>query len=600
MPSRFGRRSWLWFPLLAVALLLASDLLTLSPFGPKTIPYSEFRNDVAEDKVKEVTISGTEIRGTLKSQPPGWHNAAFRTTRVDDPNLFENLATADVVVNGTAPGLPWGQLLLWGLPVLMVVTFLLTTMRGAASPLAFGKSRARLHMESKSDVTFKDVAGVDEAKEELREVVDFLRTPQKLTRLGGRLPKGILLVGPPGTGKTLLARAVAGEAAVPFFDISGSEFVELFVGVGAARVRDLFAQARTAAPCIIFIDELDAIGKVRGAGMLAHEERDQTLNQLLVELDGFDPRTGVVLMAATNRPETLDPALLRAGRFDRHVLVDRPSRQGRLEILKVHAATVKLQTEVDLERVATMTPGLAGADLANIVNEAALLAVRKDRSAVTREDLDEAVERVVAGLARRNRVLTPQERRRVALHEAGHALVALSLPGSDPVQKISIIPRGVGAIGYNIQAPATDRRVLSKPELEMKIAVLLGGRAAESLVLGSVSTGAEDDIDKATQLARAMVRNWGMSDVLGPVRLETEPQAPIAAPLPYSEETARSVDHEVRLLFEQQQALADRILAERRDVLERAAQALLEHETLTGEELEKLFAADSHEPKAAA
>jgi cell division protease FtsH len=601
MERRIISRTWLWLAALAVGLWLVSDLFSHSAWGPKDIPYSDFGNAVDAAKVKDVVVSNNEIIGAMKQTPEGWKTDTFRTIRVDDPKLYERLAAAHVTVTGTRSGFPWAGLLIWLVPLAFMALLLLPMLRGtAANPLAFGKSRARLHMESKTDVTFKDVAGVDEAKDELREVVDFLRAPQKLTRLGGRLPKGILLVGPPGTGKTLLARAVAGEAHVPFFDISGSEFVELFVGVGASRVRDLFAQARTAAPCIIFIDELDAIGKVRGGGMLAHEERDQTLNQLLVELDGFDPRTGVVLMAATNRPETLDPALLRAGRFDRHVLVDRPSRQGRLEILQVHATKVRLEREADLERVASMTPGLAGADLANIVNEAALLAVRREHDAVKSEDFDEAVERVVAGLARRNRVLTPQERRRVALHEIGHALVAMSLPGADPVQKISIIPRGVAAIGYNIHAAATDRRVLSRPELETKLAVLLGGRAAEALVLHSVSTGAEDDIEKATQLARAMVRSWGMSETLGPIRLELDAQAPVASPLPYSEETARTIDREVRTLFEQQQAMADRVLSERRDVLEAAADALLAHETLTGDELQKLLTAEPHGPAAAA
>lgn len=590
------RRRWFWGAGLSLLLWAVMALLPrLLGASPRALAYSEMRKAIAAGQVKEVTLDGAHIRGTMNAQPEGWHGVDFVTVRVDDPSLVDALVAADVKVTGVAPSGFWAHAAGWTLPVIFSALLLvpLLSMLRKGSPLAIGKSRARVAVEAKTGVSFADVAGVDEAKEELQEVVDFLRTPDKFKRLGGRLPKGILLVGPPGTGKTLLARAVAGQAQVPFFNISGSEFVELFVGVGAARVRDLFQQAKASAPCIIFIDELDALGKVRGAGPLAHEEREQTLNQLLVELDGFDPREGVVLMAATNRPEILDAALLRAGRFDRQVLVDRPDQKGRLQILQVHAAKVRLAEPKDLERVATLTPGLAGADLANIVNEAALLAVRRNHDAVLRDDFDEAVERVVAGLAKHNRVLTPEERERVAFHEVGHALVALSIPGGGVVQKISIIPRGVSAVGYTFNAPLEDRRVLSKPELEAKLAVMLGGRAAEFLELGSASTGAEDDIGRATQLARAMVRVYGMSEALGPIRYEHDRQSPYAGGLgrEYGEDIAREIDREVQGLIEHSERAALAALSAKRGALQAVARTLLERETLTGEELLALIAA---------
>jgi cell division protease FtsH len=466
--------------------------------------------------------------------------------------------------------------------------------------MSIGRSRARSHLEADTGVTFADVAGVDEAKEELAEIVAFLKDPVRYGRLGARIPRGILLVGPPGTGKTLLARALAGEAGVPFFSINGSEFVELFVGVGAARVRDLFERARRQAPAIVFIDELDALGRARGmaGGLGGHDEKEQTLNQLLSELDGFDTSAGVVLLAATNRPKILDPTLLRAGRFDRQVLVDRPDKRGRIQVLDVHLRKVSLAADVAPEEIAALTPGFTGADLANLVNEAALLATRRDAPAVAREDFASAIERIVAGLEKRNRILNPAERRVVAHHEMGHAIVAMSLPGCDPVHKVSIIPRGVGALGYTIQRPTEDRFLMSRPELEAKMAMLLGGRAAEILALGEPSTGAADDLARATDIARAMVARYGMDAALGHVRYEDEGPR-LLPPVPglamarrdYGEATAREIDEAVRRLVEAAFARARAILVERRDALDRGAALLLERETLAGPELAALLAA---------
>ncbi|HNL88527.1 MAG TPA: ATP-dependent zinc metalloprotease FtsH, partial [Nitrospira sp.] len=452
-------------------------------------------------------------------------------------------------------------------------------------------------VENEVKVTFADVAGVDEAKQELEEIIEFLKTPEKFRRLGGKIPKGILLVGPPGTGKTLLAKAVAGEAGVPFFSISGSEFVEMFVGVGAARVRDLFEQAKSKAPCIIFLDELDALGKARGVGPMAHEEREQTLNQLLVEMDGFDSRAGVILVAATNRPEILDPALLRAGRFDRQVLVDRPDKIGRLAILKVHARSITLANQADLETIAAMTPGFVGADLANLLNEAALLAVRRGKDTVSLPELQEAVERVIGGLEKKNRVLNAMERARVAHHEVGHALMALSIPGGDAVHKISIIPRGIAALGYTMQLPTEDRFLMTVSELKNRIAILLGGRAAEEVIYGEVSTGAQDDLRKATDIAKSMIKAYGMSEKLGQVSLERDRQSiflqtgPSQTPGDYSEQTSREIDCEVRLLIDEQYERARDLIKAQEATLRHVAQALLEKETITGEELKALAAA---------
>ncbi len=524
--------------------------------------------------------------------------------RVDDADLMRDLAAHGVKVTGVVETSFWHDAAGWLIPIVVLGFLWVVVLRrmgqgGQNGFLAVGRSKAKVYMEKDVDVRFSDVAGVDEAKEELREVIDFLKTPARFGRLGAKLPKGVLLVGPPGTGKTLLARAVAGEAGVPFFSISGSDFVEMFVGVGAARVRDLFEQAKGKAPCIIFVDELDALGKARGIGPVTHEEREQTLNQLLVELDGFDTRVGVILMAATNRPEILDPALLRAGRFDRQVLVDRPDRAGRIEILKLHARKVPMDSPQDLEAIAGMTAGFVGADLANIINEAALLGVRRDRDRVGMSELQEAVERIVAGLEKKNRVLSPAEKKRVAHHELGHALVGLSLPHGDDVHKISIIPRGIAALGYTLQSPTEDRFLMTESELKDKVATLLGGRAAEELIYDEVSTGAHDDLSKATDIARSMVKTFGMSPRVGQVSFEKDRRA-LMMQTPgdvqlrgeYSEQTARAIDDEVRRIIDEQRDRATEILAQRHEILLRAAQVLLAKETISGQELRDLLAAN--------
>ena len=596
--NRLRRYSW-WA---IAALWLAFLLYTAYAPGQRVeqVSYSDFKTAVGEGRVAEVSVSPTEVRGRLKPAKGEGEGKSFATVRVEDPDLVRDLGKAGVKVTGAAERTSAWAMLMWLLPVAVSAALLVALMRrtgpGGQGFMTVGRSKAKVYVETEVKVTFDDVAGVDEAEEELQEVIEFLKTPEKFRRLGGKIPKGILLVGPPGTGKTLLARAVAGEAGVPFFSISGSEFVEMFVGVGAARVRDLFTQAKGRAPCIIFIDELDALGKVRGVGPIAHEEREQTLNQLLVEMDGFDPRVGVILMAATNRPEILDPALLRAGRFDRHVLVDRPDKGGRLAILKVHARNVKLASEADLEVVAGMTAGLVGADLANVVNEAALLAVRRSAEQVELADFQEAVERIIAGLEKRNRVLNRMEKERVAHHEVGHALMAMAMPGQDQVQKISIIPRGIAALGYTLQLPTEDRFLMTESELEAKIAVLLGGRVAEEIVYGDVSTGAQDDLLKATDIARSMVRSYGMSRRLGPLSFERDgrplflrtgelPQRPDT-----SEEVLRQIDDEVRRIVETQHARARELLEARAPLLREAARELLVKETLSGEELRAVAA----------
>src|SRR6266705_3276712 len=524
------RQHWfnVWYVIVAVlGVLWLRDLwMTASQVEP--IAYSQFEQELKAGRVKDITISNNVIQGAYKEPKPD-KRTRFVTTRVD-PDLAKELSQYDVQFTGVLENTFFRDILSWVAPALVffaIWMFLAKRMAGqgglGGSFLSIGKSKAKVYVETDTKVTFEDVAGVDEAKEELKEVVGFLKDPKRYTRLGGHIPKGVLLIGPPGTGKTLLARAVAGEAGVPFFSINGSEFVEMFVGVGAARVRDLFEQARTRAPAIIFIDELDALGRARGAYPLGgHDEKEQTLNQLLVEMDGFDPSSGLILLAATNRPEILDPALLRAGRFDRQVLVDRPDRIGRLQILEVHAKKVTLGPDADLEVIAGMTPGFSGADLANIINEATLLAVRRNKEQVGLPELQEAVERVVAGLEKKNRVLNKMEKERVAYHEVGHALVALSFPGSDTIQKISIIPRGIAALGYTLQLPTEDRFLMTKSELENKIAVLLGGRVAEELIYQEVSTGARDDLLKATDIARSMVKAYGMSEKLGQLSLERE------------------------------------------------------------------------------
>ena len=563
------------------------------------IPYSEFKSLVAQGKVTEVVLTPAVINGKLKPEKDNDPPRLFQTVRVEDPDLVKDLEQHHVKFTGMVQSTFWKDLASWVIPIIIffgIWYWIFSRLgQGQGGLMRIGQSKAKVYVEKDIPVRFSDVAGVDEAKQELQEVVEFLKTPEKFTRVGGRIPKGILLVGPPGTGKTLLAKAVAGEAATPFFSISGSEFVEMFVGVGAARVRDLFEQAKAKAPCIIFIDELDALGRARGAGPMTHEEREQTLNQLLVEMDGFDSRTGVILMAATNRPEILDPALLRAGRFDRQVLVDRPDRNGRRAILEIHARGVKLAPDVNLDAIAAMTPGMVGADLANVINEAALLAVRRNHERVEQSDLEEAVERVVAGLEKKNRVLTKPERERVAHHEVGHALVALMLPGSDPVHKISIVPRGIAALGYTLQLPTEDRFLMTKTELENKIAVLLGGRVAEEIVYGEISTGAHDDLRKATDIAKRMVKDYGMSEAIGNVTLDPVPpnlfvqQAETRTQGDYSEETAREVDREVRRVIDTQKTKAVDWLTELKPVLLEAERLVLEKEVITGEELKTLL-----------
>jgi cell division protease FtsH len=602
-----------------VVLLLQQVLAAY--MRPNRMPYSEFKAAVTSGKVEEVAIGQTLIQGRTKPDAPPADTTkpeqptqdargslkdrnTFETVRVDDPELIKDLGKYGVKVNGVVESNFWRDAAGWIIPIAIIGVFWMLMMRRAGQAghngfMTIGRSKAKVYMEKDVNVRFTDVAGVDEAKEELKEIIEFLKTPARFGRLGATLPKGVMLVGPPGTGKTLLARAVAGEAGVPFFSISGSDFVEMFVGVGAARVRDLFDQAKQKAPCIIFVDELDALGKARGVGPVAHEEREQTLNQLLVELDGFDSRVGVILMAATNRPEILDPALLRAGRFDRNVLVDRPDKSARLEILKLHARKVSLDAEANLDVIASMTAGFVGADLANIINEAALLGVRRDRDKVGLAELQEAVERVVAGLEKRNRVLSPDEKKRVAYHELGHALVAAALPGNDTLHKISIIPRGVAALGYTMQVPTEDRFLMTESELKNKVATLLGGRGAEELIYDEVSTGAHDDLTKATDIARSMVKTFGMSPRLGQVSFEKDRrglmlQTPldIGSRNEYSEQTARAIDEEVRRIIDEQRERVAEILSQRHTVLLRAGQLLLAKETITGQELRDLIAAN--------
>jgi cell division protease FtsH len=572
----------------------------------EVVPYSEFEQILAQDKISEVTVSDQHITGKLKSPEKG---KSIVVANLVPPEIAERLDKYRVKYTRVQESTFLRDLMSWIVPALVFfgIWFLLVRRManqgggGLGGFMAIGKSRARIYVENKTGVTFGDVAGVEEAKAELQEVVEFLKDPKKYGRLGARVPKGVLLVGPPGTGKTLLARAVAGEAGVAFFSISGAEFVEMFVGVGAARVRDLFEQARQKAPAIIFIDELDALGRARGAGGIGgHDEREQTLNQLLVELDGFDPSSGLVLLAATNRPEILDPALLRAGRFDRVVLVDRPDKRGRLQILQVHARKVKLASDVDLGRIAASTPGFSGADLANLVNEAALLATRRGADAVTEPDFAEAIERMIAGLEKKNRVLNEQERRVVAHHELGHAVVAMALPGTDPVQKISIIPRGVAALGYTLQRPTEDRFLMTREELENKMAVLLGGRAAEEVIFEHLSTGAANDLAKVTEIARSMVMRYGMVKSLGHVAYEEERPPFLGGPLPsghreYSEATAREIDVAVRQIVDGTYEKAVAILRRERALLERWALKLLDRETLVERDLEELRRAVSRD-----
>jgi len=588
-----------WYVIAAVLLMLFIQSLYLQSTKLTPIPYSRFEALLDANKVNEVAITQNQIQGTLKeAEPDGLKD--FVTTRVQPPELAENLTKHGVTYSGVVESHWIADLLSWILPAVFFVGIWMFAIRrmgqgGLGGLMTIGKSRAKIYVEKETKVTFADVAGVDEAKDELVEIVNFLKNPKIYGRLGGRAPKGVLLVGPPGTGKTLLARAVAGEAGVPFFSISGAEFVEMFVGVGAARVRDLFEQARQHAPAIIFIDELDALGRARGAYVGGgHDEKEQTLNQLLAELDGFDPTSGLVLLGATNRPEILDPALLRAGRFDRQILVDRPDKRGREQILAVHLRKAKLAVDVNPEQIAALTPGFTGADLANLVNEATLLATRRNADSVTMSDFTNAIERMVAGLEKRNRLLNPLERRVVAYHELGHAMVALALPGTDTVHKVSIIPHGVGALGYTIQRPIEDRYLMTRAELEHKMAGLLGGRAAEQLVFAEISTGAADDLAKATDIARAMVLRYGMSEALGNVAYDRDrtpflqPNYPVPQERNYSEETANAVDGAVRRFVDHAFEQASAILRRNRSLLDRTASALLETETLSEPEIERV------------
>ncbi|NTW66496.1 MAG: ATP-dependent zinc metalloprotease FtsH, partial [Nitrospirae bacterium] len=555
---------------------------------------------LAQKQVKDIVITNEQVRGTVKE---GDKDKPFVSVRIEDPELIKSLEASGVTYEGRITE-NWFKdfLLAWILPLVVLVviwTFVFRRMGGGGpgeTIMSFGKSRAKIYGESDVKVTFNDVAGVEEAKEELIEVVEFLKRPDKFTRLGGRIPKGVMLVGPPGTGKTLLARAVAGEAKVPFFSMSGSEFVEMFVGVGASRVRDLFKQAIQRAPCIIFIDELDALGRARGAGIAGgHEEREQTLNQLLAEMDGFDPRKGVIIMAATNRPEILDPALLRAGRFDRHVLVDRPNIKDREDILQIHVRGVKLSKDVDLKVIAARTPGFVGADLANMVNEAALLAARKNKTEVEMTDFEAAIDRLIAGLEKKRRVMNKKEKDIVAYHECGHTIVAELLPTTDPVHRVSIVQRGITALGYTLQLPTEDRYLMTRTELLDKLCVMLGGRVAEEIVFGEVSTGAQNDLQRAAGIARSMVTEYGMTEKFGPLTFEKERRPMFLdiglpnGPKAYSEDTAREIDQEVRRLIDGSYAKVKDMLTQNQERLRTLAKVLLEKETLEGEEIRKVL-----------
>jgi cell division protease FtsH len=600
-----ARFTLLYF-ILAFMLLLGLNLM----FGQEDaaqISYSELKERITAGHVEEVRFRGQQITAVPDTSAVAMAPDVWRAVRVEgDEALIPLLEEHGVEYDAAAES--WlGPALFWLLPIGLLIVFwiwMLRRMNPASGVMKVGKNRAQIVGEDGTGVTFEDVAGADEAKQELVEIVEFLKEPKKFHRLGARIPKGVLLAGAPGTGKTLLARAVAGEAGVTFFSMNGSEFVEMFVGVGASRVRDLFEQAKTNSPCIVFIDELDALGKARGAGgpMGGNDEREQTLNQLLVEMDGFDPKTGVIIMAATNRPETLDPALMRPGRFDRQVVVDQPDREGREAILRVHAARIRLAQDVDLKVLAKRTPGFVGADLANLLNEGALLAARKDKDEVGMDDLDAAIDRVIAGLEKRNRLVNDKEREIVAYHEAGHAIVAERVEHADPVHKISIIPRGVAALGYTQQLPEDERFLLQKAELLDRMAVLLGGRVAEEIIFNEISTGASNDLERVGEMARAMIRHYGMSESLGPVSYEKQRQSflPGGDGWPqqrmYSEDTARAMDEEVRTLVQSVRERARTILEADRDLLERLSQELLEKEVITREDLRIIMGVPAHQP----
>jgi len=585
----------IWYFVIAFLIILLIQNYIVTKKTEDVIPYSEFKQTLRANKIRDLTITQEAISGERETEKGP---RRFTTVRVEDSDLVKELETYHVKYTGKVDSKWLTNILSWIIPLIFfffIWRLLFSRIGPESSVMSFGKSRAKIYAEKEKKVTFTDVAGIDEAKEELKEVVEFLKNPKKFQRLGGKIPKGVLLVGTPGTGKTLLARAVAGEANVPFFSISGSDFVEMFVGVGAARVRDLFAQAQNHAPCIIFIDELDALGKARGVNPLGrHDEQEQTLNQLLSEMDGFDPNTGVIIMAATNRPEILDPALLRPGRFDRHVLVDRPDIIGREEILKIHTRNVKLSPDVDLKVIASRTPGFVGADLANIVNEAALLAARKNKEAVEMSDVEEAIDRVIAGLEKKRRLMSKKEKEIVAFHESGHAIVASLLPNADPVRRISIIPRGISALGYTLQLPTEDRYLMTKTELLDRLAVLMGGRVAEEIVFGEVSTGAHNDLQRATDIATSMVKEYGMSEKLGYVTFEKEKKplflsTAFGSTREYSEETAKQIDEEVKKIVDATYHKAKEVLTAKRDKLEDLARLLLEKEVVEEEDLKKIL-----------
>jgi cell division protease FtsH len=585
----------IWYFVIAFLIILLIQNYMMTRKTEDVIPYSEFKESLRTGKIKDLTITAESVNGERETEKG---IRGFQTVRVEDPDLVKELESYHVLYKGKIDSKWLTNIVSWIIPLVfffILWRILFSRIGPETSVMSFGKSRAKIYAEKEKKITFSDVAGIDEAKEELKEVVEFLKTPEKFQRLGGKIPKGVLLVGMPGTGKTLLARAVAGEANVPFFSISGSDFVEMFVGVGAARVRDLFAQAQTHAPCIIFIDELDALGKARGVNPMGrHDEQEQTLNQLLSEMDGFDPNTGVIIMAATNRPEILDPALLRPGRFDRHVVVDRPDIIGREEILKIHARNIKLSPDVELKVIASRTPGFVGADLANIVNEAALLAARKNKESVEMPDIEEAIDRVVAGLEKKNRLMSKKEKEIVAFHESGHAIVASLLPNADPVRRISIIPRGISALGYTLQLPTEDRYLMTKTELLDRLAVLLGGRVAEEIVFGEISTGAHNDLQRSTDIATSMVKEFGMSEKLGYVTFEKEKQ-PLFLPsslLPtreYSEDTAKQIDEEVKKIVDETYLRVKEILTAKKDKLGELARLLLEKEVVEETDLKKIL-----------
>jgi cell division protease FtsH len=599
LSPRPGAGGAIWYVLGFMLLLALAQAFFYQVQGGETISYSDFKNYVRQDRVQEVTLSDERVRGLLKPDSSGGKAKPFSAVRVTDDKLPEELEQHSVKYTGEVPNRWVSDVLGWVIPLVFIVglwTFFFRRMGGAeGGVMSFARSKAKIYAEDDVKIGFGDVAGVDEAEDELKEIVEFLKTPKKYTAIGGKIPKGVLLVGPPGTGKTLLARAVAGEAKVPFFSLSGSEFVEMFVGVGAARVRDLFSQAEAKAPCIVFIDELDALGKVRiQTPMGSHEEREQTLNQLLAEMDGFDGRKGIIIMGATNRPEVLDPALLRPGRFDRQILVDKPDVRGREDILRIHVKTVKIAADVDLKVVAARTAGFAGADLANLVNEAALLAARRDKQAVEAKDFDEAIDRIIAGLEKK-RAISDKERRIIAYHESGHAIVASVIPGLDPVHKISIIGRGFGALGYTMQVPLEDRYLMTRTDLLGQLAVLLGGRSAEEIAFREISTGAQNDLQRATDIARAMVTEYGMSDSLGAVNYDGGRGAKfLDTPFMqerglHSEDTAQKIDGEVKRILTEAHEQARTILRDRNDVLDELSRRLLDREVIEGNELRELL-----------